>query len=55
MPGQFGAQAGSSFMMGSGGGFGGFTVSLIEKKYYDKWYNKMLGFYSKNKFLKFKD
>ena len=39
----------------TGCGFGGFTVSLIEKKYYDNWYNKMLGFYSKNKFLKFKD
>ena len=23
----------------TGGGFGGFTVSLIEKKNYDKWYN----------------
>ena len=36
----------------TGGGFGGFTVSLIEKKHYDKWYNKMLGFYPKDKFYK---
>ena len=37
----------------TGGGFGGFTVSLIEKKYYDKWYEKMLTFYSKEKFFPF--
>jgi len=36
----------------TGGGFGGFTVSLIEKKHYDEWYNKMLKFYSKDKFFK---
>ena len=35
----------------TGGGFGGFTVSLIEKKHYDKWYNQMLKFYSKDKFF----
>ena len=38
----------------TGGGFGGFTVSLIEKKYYDTWYRKMLTFYSKEKFYKIK-
>ena len=36
----------------TGGGFGGFTVSLIEKKYYDHWYNNMLVFYTKEKFFK---
>ena len=35
----------------TGGGFGGFTVSLIEKKHYDKWYNQMLKFCSKDKFF----
>lgn len=36
----------------TGGGFGGFTVSLIEKKYYDKWYNNMRFFYAEEKFFK---
>ena len=36
----------------TGGGFGGFTVSLIEKKYYDHWYNNMRLFYSEEKFFK---
>ena len=36
----------------TGGGFGGFTVSLIEKKYYDYWHNNMRVFYSEEKFLK---
>ena len=36
----------------TGGGFGGFTVSLIEKKYYDYWHNNMRAFYSEEKFLK---
>jgi galactokinase len=36
----------------TGGGFGGFTVSLIDKKYYDNWYNKMCIFYAEEKFLK---
>ena len=35
----------------TGGGFGGFTVSLIAKKDYEQWYNKMLKFYSKDKFF----
>ena len=35
----------------TGGGFGGFTVSLIAKKNYEQWYNKMLKFYSKDKFF----
>jgi galactokinase len=36
----------------TGGGFGGFTVSLIEKDKYNDWYNKMLQFYNKDKFYK---
>lgn len=36
----------------TGGGFGGFTVSLIEKNKYDNWYKKMLNYYNKNKFYK---
>ena len=35
----------------TGGGFGGFTVSLIAKKDYDNWYNKMLKFYTREKFF----
>ena len=35
----------------TGGGFGGFTVSLIKKKYYDEWYKKMLNYYNKDKFF----
>ena len=30
----------------TGGGFGGFTVSLIEKEYLESWYNKMLNYYN---------
>ena len=36
----------------TGGGFGGFTVSLIEKKEYVHWYNKMTNHYSTDKFFK---
>ena len=36
----------------TGGGFGGFTVSLIEKKYYDYWHNNMRVFYPEEKFFK---
>ena len=36
----------------TGGGFGGFTVSLIEKNKYDIWYNKMLNYYNQDKFFK---
>ena len=33
----------------TGGGFGGFTVSLINKNNYEKWYSKMKKFYSEDK------
>ena len=36
----------------TGGGFGGFTVSLIQKKDYESWYNKMNKYYSSDKFFK---
>ena len=36
----------------TGGGFGGFTVSLIAKKDYEQWYNNMRKYYSKDKFFK---
>ena len=36
----------------TGGGFGGFTVSLIERKKYNNWYKKMLYHYEENKFFK---
>ena len=36
----------------TGGGFGGFTVSLIKKNEYSNWYKKMLNYYDKNKFVK---
>ena len=36
----------------TGGGFGGFTVSLIAKKDYEQWYKNMSEFYSKDKFFK---
>jgi len=36
----------------TGGGFGGFTVSLIAKKDYEHWYKNMRKFYSKDKFFK---
>ena len=29
----------------TGGGFGGFTVSLMAKNYYDEWYNSMKNYY----------
>ena len=31
----------------TGGGFGGFTVSLIEKNKFDQWLNKMIKHYNK--------
>ena len=36
----------------TGGGFGGFTVSLIAKKDYEQWYNNMSKYYSRDKFFK---
>ena len=36
----------------TGGGFGGFTVSLIPKKNYEEWYKKMTKYYSSDKFFK---
>ena len=33
----------------TGGGFGGFTVSLIKKNNYDVWYDTMIKYYSKDK------
>ena len=36
----------------TGGGFGGFTVSLINKNNYEDWYNKMNKFYSSDKFFR---
>ena len=33
----------------TGGGFGGFTVSLIKKNDYEEWYNKMTKYYSPDK------
>lgn len=45
-------KSGASGCRLTGGGFGGFTVSLIEKKNYDSWYKKMLNYYNKNKFYK---
>ncbi len=35
----------------TGGGFGGFTVSLINKNNYNDWYKKMLKYYDKKKFF----
>ena len=35
----------------TGGGFGGFTVSLIEKKSYADWYKNMRNFYAEEKFF----
>ena len=35
----------------TGGGFGGFTVSLIEKTNYDLWYKNMRKHYSEDKFF----
>jgi len=34
----------------TGGGFGGFTVSLLEKNNYEEWYIRMKKYYSKDKF-----
>jgi len=36
----------------TGGGFGGFTVSLIDSIKYDNWYQKMLNYYHEDKFYK---
>ena len=36
----------------TGGGFGGFTVSLVKKDKYYQWKSSMLKFYNKNNFLK---
>ena len=33
----------------TGGGFGGFTVSLIERNNFSNWYSKILNFYSAEK------
>ena len=35
----------------TGGGFGGFTVSLIEKNQYESWYDKMKRYYTEDKFF----
>ena len=35
----------------TGGGFGGFTVSLIEKTNYGLWYKNMRKHYSEDKFF----
>ena len=35
----------------TGGGFGGFTVSLIKENIYDQWYNSMKKYYSEDKFF----
>ena len=35
----------------TGGGFGGFTVSLMEKNQYGSWYDKMKRYYSEDKFF----
>ena len=45
-------ESGASGSRLTGGGFGGFTVSLIEKNKYDNWYKKMLNYYDKSKFFK---
>ncbi len=45
-------KSGASGCRLTGGGFGGFTVSLIQKKDYDHWYNNMRKFYSEEKFFK---
>jgi galactokinase len=45
-------KSGASGSRLTGGGFGGFTVSLIEKNKYDNWYKKMLNYYNKSKFYK---
>ena len=45
-------ESGASGCRLTGGGFGGFTVSLIEKNKYDNWYKKMLNYYDQIKFFK---
>ena len=45
-------KSGASGCRLTGGGFGGFTVSLIEKNKYDDWYKKMLNYYNQDKFFK---
>jgi len=45
-------ECGASGSRLTGGGFGGFTVSLIKKNKYDNWYKKMLDYYNLNKFFK---
>jgi galactokinase len=35
----------------TGGGFGGFTVSLMKENIYDQWYNSMKKYYSEDKFF----
>ena len=35
----------------TGGGFGGFTVSLMEKNQYESWYDTMKRYYSEDKFF----
>ena len=45
-------KSGASGSRLTGGGFGGFTVSLIEKNKFDNWYKKMLNYYNKSKFYK---
>ena len=35
----------------TGGGFGGFTVSLIDSMKYDNWYREMLNYYEEDKFF----
>ena len=45
-------ECGASGCRLTGGGFGGFTVSLIKKNKFDNWYKKMLNYYDKNKFFK---
>jgi len=45
-------KSGASGCRLTGGGFGGFTVSLIEKNKYDNWQKKMLNYYNQNKFYK---
>ena len=45
-------ESGASGCRLTGGGFGGFTVSLIEKNKYDNWYKKMINYYDQIKFFK---
>ena len=45
-------KSGASGSRLTGGGFGGFTVSLIKKNKFDNWYKKMLNYYNQNKFYK---